>query len=327
MVCGADPSRTLVEVGGMTSLPMRIVVTGAAGFIGSHSVEALVSAGHKVLALDDLSAGHLENLVAVRDSIEFERVDIRERARLQRLFVAWKPDAVLHLAARVSVPQSVSDPLETASVNLTGSLEILEAARLSATRRIVVASSAAVYGVRPRLPCRETDMPAPASPYAAQKLSIEHNLAAYGRVYGMQTIALRYFNVYGARQDPTSPYAGVIAKLHDCLINGHAFSVHGDGGQTRDFISVMDVADVNRRLLERDAPATLLLNVGTGRSASVMDLVQVMSLAMDRELELQHTPECAGDVRYSRASIACLRQILGRFHPRSLRLGVTEAFG
>jgi len=306
---------------------MRILVTGGAGFIGSHSVERLVSAGHEVLAIDNLSAGRLENLDAVRGQIEFERIDIRRRSGLRRVFRGWSPDAVLHLAAIVSVTQSVLDPLETASVNLSGALEVLEAARLFGVRRFVAASSAAVYGRSPRLPSRETDPTEPASPYAAQKRAFEHCLAVYREVYGLETLALRYFNVYGSRQDPNSPYAGVVAGLQSCLAAARPFDVHGDGRQTRDFISVLDIAEVNERVIAQPALPALMLNVGTGRGTSVLDLVEVTSRIWGREVELVFVPGRLGDVRHSRASIARLRLAVRGFRPRALRPGLAEAFG
>jgi UDP-glucose 4-epimerase len=305
---------------------MRVLVTGGAGFIGSHSVESLVSAGHDVLVIDDLSAGRRDNLRGVRSTVELQQVDVRDRDRLRDHFRRWKPDAVLHLAAIVSVVQSVEQPIETASVNLMGSLEVLEAARLAGARRLVAASSASVYGANPRLPCRETDPPAPASPYAAQKLALEDHLGVYQRLYGLETLALRYFNVYGSRQDPHSPYAGVVADLRECIQQRKAFDVHGDGEQTRDFVSVLDVADVNRRLIEAPALESPIANVGTGRETSVLDLVTALSRLLAVDVPLEFVAARPGDVRRSRANIRRLRAALPGLRTRGLRAGLADAF-
>ncbi|MGI8552850.1 MAG: NAD-dependent epimerase/dehydratase family protein [Dehalococcoidia bacterium] len=301
---------------------MRVLVTGGAGFIGSHSVGRLLSAGHEVLVVDDLSTGNEENLAAVQGAIRFERLDIRDGARLRQLFTAWKPEAVLHLAAVASISRSLAAPLETASVNLDGSLQILEAARTAGVRRLVFASSASVYGSTPRLPSTETDRPEPASPYAAQKLAVESHLAAYQGAYGIQATALRYFNVYGPRQLPQSDYSGVITILANALRRHEVFQVYGDGHQTRDYIAVSDVAEINGRAVEGLATDESLLNAGSGRSTSLLELIQACASIMETEPLLQFLPPRPGDVRYSQADIGRLCRASPAFHPRPLPEGL-----
>lgn len=317
-------ARSLERMTEAGDVAMRIIVTGGAGFIGSHTCERLVEAAHETLVIDDLSSGVPSNLASVSDRLEFEQLDIRDRARLRRAVAAWRPEAILHLAAIVSAPLSIEEPLQTASVNLCGSLELLEAARLAAVRRVVAASSAAVYGPEPALPSRETDSPMPVSPYAAQKLALEQHLAVYSAVYGLQTLALRYFNVYGPRQLPTNPYSGVISILLDCLMNGRPFPVNGDGAQTRDYVSVFDVALINQRALEAPSLPHQVINVGCGISSSLHDLIVVAESCLGQRPEIAFRPARLGDIPHSRASIERLRELIDATTLRPVAKGLCD---
>jgi UDP-glucose 4-epimerase len=230
---------------------MRILLTGGAGFIGSHTTTALLAAGHESLVLDDLSTGSAANLP---DGVPLQHADVRDHEAVQAAFAAFRPHAVLHLAALVSVPRSIEEPQLAHDINLGGLAVTLEAARRSAAQRFVFASSAAVYGPRPRLPSHEDDLLDPVSPYAAQKAAAELIGRAYRAAYGLETVALRYFNVYGEGQRADDAYAGVIARFRRTLIAGERATISGDGSQSRDFIHVADVARANIAALCGDDP-------------------------------------------------------------------------
>ncbi|MEI7851114.1 MAG: NAD-dependent epimerase/dehydratase family protein [Kiritimatiellales bacterium] len=222
---------------------MKYLVTGGAGFIGSHITDTLVEQGHDVVVLDDLSSGHKANLSEVWNKIEFIEGDICDAATC--LKAAEGCDGIFHEAALVSVPDSINRPRDNHDINITGTLNILEAARQQGVKRVVFASSAAVYGDNPELPKREDMLPEPKSPYALAKLTGEYYLKVYAECFGLETVALRYFNVFGPRQDPSSMYSGVISIFSERIKKGLPITIYGDGEQTRDFVNVADVVSAN----------------------------------------------------------------------------------
>ncbi len=222
---------------------MFVLVTGGAGFIGSHTVEALLEKGARVRVLDNLSSGNLNNLPLQHPSLEFVKGDVRNQDDVNACIKDITH--VLHLAALVSVPLSIEDPMSSHSINIDGYLNILNAARLAGVKRVVHASSAAVYGIPASLPLTETSDTKPLSPYGLEKLVMDQYAALYKELYNVSTMGLRYFNVYGPRQNPDSPYSGVISKFASLASQGQGFTLFGDGLQTRDFISVKEVASVN----------------------------------------------------------------------------------
>ncbi|MBN1556946.1 MAG: SDR family oxidoreductase [Lentisphaerae bacterium] len=289
------------------------LVTGGCGFIGSHLCERLAAEGAAVRVLDNLSSGYEANLAAVRGRVDLRRGDIRD------------PDAVgdamqgatyvFHLAALVSVVDSIERPLDNHAINIAGTLNVLEAARRAGVRRVVLASSAAVYGNTPELPKRESMLPQPESPYAAAKLAGEALLSVYSRQYGLPGAALRYFNVYGPRQDPKSIYSGVISKFADDAVQGRASTVFGDGRQTRDFVYVRDVVEANLLALRsRAAGRGEVFNIGSGATASLLDLLDAFSRLAGRTREPVFKDARPGDIRHSAASIENARRAL-RFEP------------
>jgi UDP-glucose 4-epimerase len=268
------------------------LVTGGAGFIGSHLVEALVARGERVRVLDNLATGRLENLSAVKDSVEFIQGDLRDRAVVSRAMKGV--EIVFHHAAFASVPLSVEDPLTTHDVNATGTLNVLLAARDAGVRRVIYASSSSVYGDDPRLPKREEMEPDPCSPYAVSKLAGEHLCRAFWPVYGLSTVSLRYFNVFGLRQDSDSPYAAVIPKFVECLNAGEPLPVYGDGEQTRDFIPVSSVIEVNMQAAAREGIDGEVFNVGSGQPVSLLDLIALLGNVSGREPRIRFLPEIVG---------------------------------
>lgn len=282
---------------------MRILVTGGCGFIGSHLSEALVQAGHQVRVLDNLSTGRRMNLAAVADQVEIRVGDVRAADVVSEACRGM--EAVFHEAALVSVVDSVTRPRDNHDINITGTLNVLEAARQHGVPRVIMASSAAIYGNDPALPKQESMRPSPASPYAIAKLTGEHYLQVYSQLYGMQNVALRYFNVYGPRQSAASPYSGVISKFVQCLQQGVAPTVCGDGQQSRDFVYVQDVVQANVAALtcscEGVEPA---FNVASGRVTTLLGLLQVLGELAGRSLVPEFAPARAGDIRHSAADIS-----------------------
>ncbi|MEJ5358819.1 MAG: SDR family oxidoreductase [Desulfobacterales bacterium] len=276
-----------------------VLVTGGAGFIGSHLVERLVAEGFAVRVLDDLSSGRPANLAGVRGRIDFREGDIRDPAALRPAVSGCS--RVFHLAAVVSVQQTIRDPAGSAAVNETGALQVLEAAREAGVRRLVFASSSAVYGDDPRLPLREDLPPRPRSPYAVQKLAVEHYLAVYRDLFGLSTASLRFFNVFGPRQDPSSPYSGVISIFFTRALAGEAPVIYGDGLQTRDFVYVADV--VEALLLAARSRDCGVFNVGTGREVDILSLWRHIAALTGCPRAPQHLPPRPGDIRRSVAAV------------------------
>jgi UDP-glucose 4-epimerase len=304
-------------------MTQHYLVTGGCGFIGSHLTEALVREGARVRVLDNLSSGRLENLAAVRDRVELIVDDIRDPAVVRR--AAEGVDGIFHEAALVSVFEAIERPRDNHDINATGTLTVLLAAREQRVRRVVFASTAAVYGNDPELPKRETMRPEPESPYAVAKLSGEQYLRIFNRLYGVEAIALRYFNVYGPRQDPRSPYSGVVSRFVECARTGQPPVVFGDGLQTRDFVFVGDVVQANLAAMRSPrAGGGEVCNIASGRTATLLDLLATLSRLLGRDLRPIFEPARPGDIRHSAASIERARDLLG-YRPRfDLHQGLSE---
>lgn len=279
----------------------KALVTGGAGFIGSHLVEALADAGCEVAVIDDLSAGRLENLATVCDRIAFYRGDIRDEALLDRALHGC--EVLFHLAAAVSVPWTVAHPVASAAVNEIGTLQVLEAARRQGVRRFIGASSCAVYGDGAGNPKKESMAAELLSPYALQKFVGERYGRLYSELYGLETLFLRYFNVYGPRQDSSSPYSGVISIFMSHAIRGTAPVIYGDGRQSRDFVFVQDVVQANLLAAGFQPARGQVFNIGTGRSVRIADLWQAIRKVSGSELEPVYEAARAGDIRKSAAAI------------------------
>jgi UDP-glucose 4-epimerase len=274
------------------------LVTGGAGFIGSHIVDRLLADGYRVRVLDDLSTGKRENLPE-SDDLEFVTGDV---GSYDDAHAAMKDvELVFHEAAIASVPKTIQDPIGSQRTNYQGTLNVLEAARQQGTKRVVFASSAAVYGDLPELPKRE-DMPLkPLSPYAVDKLASEYACQMYTHLHGLETVCLRYFNVYGPRQDPGSPYSGVISIFADRLINGKPAVIYGDGEQTRDFVFVSDVVEANIKAATLEKAAGRVINIATGRVVTLNELLKSMCRILNRGFNPGHEKVRYGDIKHSSA--------------------------
>ncbi len=285
------------------------LVTGGAGFIGSHIVEALVGRGDRVRVLDNLSTGFLSNLQPFREAIEFIEGDVADPAAVRRAVEGV--ECVFHEAALASVPMSLEQPLQTHTACATGTVTLLDAARRAGVRRVVYASSSALYGDRPTSPKRETDLPAPISPYGAAKLAAEYYCGAFSATFPIETVALRYFNVFGPRQDPKNPYAAVIPIFITAILDGRPPVIFGDGTQSRDFTFVGDVVAAN--LLAADAPqaANRAMNVATGRSIDLLELLAGLNEVLGTRIEPSFAPPRVGDIHESTADITLARTLLG----------------
>jgi len=288
------------------------LVTGGAGFIGSHLVERLLADGARVRVLDNFSTGARANLgfaPRFRRHLEVLRGDIRNLSVVLR--AARGARVIFHQAAMRSVPRSVKDPLGANANNVNGTLNVLEAARRCRVPRVVYASSSSVYGDRPDLPKREDQSPAPVSPYAASKAAGEQYAAIWTRLYGVETVGLRYFNVFGPRQDPKSEYAAVIPRFILWGLSRRPLEIHGDGTQSRDFTYIDNVVEAN--ILAAKAPAVPgeVFNVGCGRRVSLLEIVAKLEAIVGRRLERRHTPSRAGDVPHTLADVAKAKRLLG----------------
>ena len=290
------------------------LITGGCGFIGSHIAEALVAEGHRVRVFDNLATGHLENLNGFADHVEFVRGDIRDPAALQAAMQGI--EFVFHEAALVSVAISVEQPEENDAINIRGTLNVLQAARAAGAKRVVLASSAAIYGNNPELPKREEMLPEPESPYALAKLVGEHYLHLFSTLYGLQTVVLRYFNVFGPRQDARSMYSGVISKFAADLQAGRAPTIFGDGGQTRDFVFVKDIVQANLLAMRSDKVGRgEAFNVATNTQISLLALLEALQQIVGRRVTPQFREARAGDIRHSFADISKAKRVLG-YQPR-----------
>ncbi len=302
----------------------RALVTGGAGFIGSHLVETLVRRHCEVVVLDDLSSGHLSNLESVRKHITFVRGDIRDTQILNEITPGC--DIIFHLAAVVSVTRTVAEPVASTGINDLGAVEVLDAARRHHVGRAVLSSSSAVYGDDPELPKTESMTPSPASPYAVQKLTNEFYSALYHRLYGVQTTCLRYFNVYGPRQDPSSPYSGVISIFMRRALENQAALIYGDGCQTRDFVHVEDVVQANLLAAANSAAAGQVFNIGTGRSVQINAVWQLVAGMAGCQAGVEYMASRPGDIRHSLADIARAEKVLD-FRPAvQFEMGLQRTF-
>ncbi|MEZ5354376.1 MAG: SDR family oxidoreductase [Bryobacteraceae bacterium] len=278
----------------------RFVVTGGAGFIGSQLVRSLLREPHASIAvIDNCLSGKKENLSEVWDEIEFHDADIRDAEAMQRLLRG--ADAVFHLAAIPSVPRSISDPVPSHDVNINGTFEVLRACAGGGVGRVVYAASSSAYGDTPTLPKTESMQPNPKSPYAAQKLMGEYYASCFHSCFGLETVALRYFNVYGPRQDPSSPYSGVISIFMSCLLEGRSPTLFGGGDQTRDFTYVEDVASLCIKASKAEGVGGCMFNAGNGNRYSLKEVWQTLNEIEGTSIPANAGPPRAGDVQDSQA--------------------------
>lgn len=288
---------------------MRYLVTGGAGFIGSNTVDELVRRGHSVVVLDDLSSGKEENLADVRTKITFMKGSTTDIEAVQKAI--HQADYVIHLAARTSVPRSVKDPLDTNRVNVDGTLNVLLAARDNKVKRVVYAASSSAYGDTPILPKTESMQPVPISPYGVAKYIGELYAYAFDRCYGLQTVSLRYFNIFGPRQDPDSPYSGVLSRFSAAFLDDEQPIVFGDGEQTRDFTYVDNAVQANLLACEAPGGSTGVFNIGTGERVSLNQTLDLLRCISGKNLQAKYEAPREGDIRDSLADISCAREALG----------------
>ncbi|MEE8452078.1 MAG: SDR family oxidoreductase [Thermoguttaceae bacterium] len=285
------------------------LVTGGAGFIGSHIAEALVERGDRVRILDNLSTGHLSNLDGFRDQVEFVEGDLIDADVVAK--VVDGVDCIFHEAALASVPRSVEDPLATNAACVTGTLTLLDAARRAGVRRLVYAGSSSAYGDQPTSSKRETDLPAPISPYGAAKLAAEFYCQAFTSTYGFETVTIRYFNVFGPRQDPDSPYSAVIPLFLTALIEGRQPVIYGDGRQSRDFTFIANVVHANLLAADAQGVAGRTFNAANGRTTDLLTLLDTLNRLLGTDIKPKHEPPRVGDVMESLADITQARELLG----------------
>ncbi len=285
------------------------LVTGGAGFIGSHLVEGLLDDGHTVRILDNFSTGSRQNLAGLHGHVEMLTGDVTDFATVEKAMRGI--EFVFHQAALASVPRSVADPLATHRACVDGTLHVLLAARDAKVLRVVYAASSSAYGNSVRLPKAETDPTNPLSPYAAAKLAGEHYCAAFSKVYGLETVRLRYFNVFGPRQTPNSPYAAVIPLFIQAMTDGKSPLIHGNGEQSRDFTYVADVVQANRLAARAPGVSGKVFNVGCGGRSSLLQIVGYLNKLLGTHTRPTHGPERTGDVRHSQADIERAKTDLG----------------
>ncbi len=331
----ADPKDNFTDR--LNAVPRRWLVTGAAGFIGSNLVEALLAAGQQVVGLDNFATGHRSNLDEVRAAVGDERwsgfrlieADIRDRDSCARAVDGI--EIVLHQAALGSVPRSLADPLTSHDVNVTGFVNMLDAARLAGVRRFVYAASSSTYGDEPNLPKREERIGNPLSPYAATKLADEIYASVYARSYDFGSIGLRYFNVFGPKQDPDGPYAAVIPKWIAAMLGGRPIEIYGDGSTSRDFCYVANAVQANlRAALAPDEALNKVYNVALGERTSLNELFGLLRDGLARhQVHYDREPTYAdfrrGDVRHSEADISKARELLGYAPTHRIADGIAEA--
>ncbi|MBL8821908.1 MAG: SDR family oxidoreductase [Planctomycetia bacterium] len=287
----------------------KVLVTGGAGFIGSHLTEGLLQAGNDVVVLDDLSTGRESNLAAVRDRITLVKGSITDRQTVDQ--AVRGVEVVFHLAALPSVQRSVEAPLLSHEACASGTLNVLEAARLAGARRVVYAASSSAYGDTPGALRHETDAIAPLSPYAAAKLAGEHYCKAFTASYGFETVRLRFFNIFGPRQDPKNPYTGVIALFIDAMSQGKQPIIFGDGLQSRDFTYVLNATQAVMKAADAPRAVGKVYNIGVGGNVTLLDLIAGLNELLGKKLEPVFKEARAGDVRHSQADITAARADLG----------------
>jgi UDP-N-acetylglucosamine/UDP-N-acetyl-alpha-D-glucosaminouronate 4-epimerase len=292
---------------------MKVLVTGGGGFIGSNLVRALAERGDDVRVLDNFSTGNRANLAELAGDVEVVEGELRS---YERVHAATRGvEVVFHQGALPSVPRSVQDPLTTSAVNVEGTLNVLLAARDEGIRRVVFASSSSVYGNSDELPRVETQNPDPISPYGVSKLAAERYCVSFARVYPIETVALRYFNVFGPNQDPTSQYAAVVPRFVTAIAEERPVTVYGDGEQKRDFTFVSNIVEANLLAADADGVSGRVLNVATGRGTSVNELADTIGAVLGKDVEREYDAERAGDVRDSWADVSRARELLG-WQPR-----------
>jgi UDP-glucose 4-epimerase len=301
------------------------LVTGGAGFIGSHIATALVERGDQVRVLDNLSTGHTDNLKHISDDVELIEGDVAD-ARIVAQAVSGV-DCIFHEAALASVPRSVEAPLETNAACVTGTVTLLDAARKAGVRRVVYAGSSSAYGDQPSSPKVETDLPAPLSPYAAAKLAGEHYLHAFHSSYGLETVTIRYFNVFGPRQDPKSEYSAVIPLFVTAMLEGRQPTIFGDGLQSRDFTYIDNV--VHGNLLAADAKGAVgkSINVACGYQTNLLGLIAAINESLGTTIEPIHEAARVGDVRESLADISLAQKVLGYEPSVDFQTGLDRSIG
>jgi len=291
---------------------MKFLVTGGAGFIGSHIVDALVKNGDKVRVIDDLSSGRLENLEGARDKIDFIKAGITDKGDVSRAMEGV--DYVLHQAALRSVPKSLDNPMQYNNVNINGTLNILEEAKRRKVKRAVFASSSSIYGETKTLPNKEDFYPLLISPYALTKLAGEYYCRIFSEIYGVETASLRYFNVFGPRQSLENEYAVVIPKFITCMLKDENPPVHGDGKQTRDFTYVENVVDANIKAATALGIKCEVLNIACGKAYSVLDIIKYVNKILKKDIEPKFGPARPGDVKYTLADINKAKKLI-KFNP------------
>jgi len=288
----------------------KVLITGVAGFIGSSIARALLAEGAEVRGLDNLSTGKLENIEEIRKAIDFRQGDIQDATAVADACKGM--DYVFHEAAIPSVPVSVADPVGTNGPNLIGTLQVLEAARQAGVKRVVYAASSAAYGDSPELPKREDMAPAPLSAYAVQKLTGEYYLTSYAKMYGLETVSLRYFNIFGPRQDPTSQYSGVLARFISQMLAGTTPTIFGDGSTSRDFTYIDNVVSANLLAIKSGSHvAGKVFNVATGTSVTLLEAYEEVRRITGYTGTLDFKPERVGDIKHSLADISLARKELG----------------
>ncbi len=304
---------------------MKVLITGGAGFIGSHLADRLVVDGHTVTLFDNLSSGKRENLRGPASTAHLLVADVRDGEALA--CAARGMDAIVHLAAVASVQASMHDPLGTHATNLGGTLNCLMAAASCQVARVLYASSAAIYGDEAPAPVSETATSMPLSPYAADKLAGEHYLSYFARTRNLNATVFRFFNIYGPRQDASSPYSGVISLFADRLATGAPFVVYGDGRQTRDFVYIDDLIETLVRALGRQDLSCAVINVGTGIEQDLLALIDAFESLAGRRIVREFRPDRPGDIRRSCADVARLRTLLGLVPATPLRTGLGHLLG
>ncbi len=302
-----------------------VLVTGGAGFIGSHLVEALVARGARVRVLDDLSTGRADNLAAVAERIELLEGDIRDEAVCHA--ACDEARYLFHQAALGSVPRSLDDPATSLAVNVQGTANLFAAARRAGVERLVYASSSSVYGDSPRLPRREGEEGEPLSPYALSKRMTEEIASVFWRCYGLPSVGLRYFNVYGPRQSPAGPYAAVVPRFFLARLAGKLPVIYGDGGQSRDFTYVGDAVQANLLALAAAPADGRAVNIASGRRTTILELDRAIARLTGLDAAPRHEPERPGDVRHAQADLGAAAECLGYAAETDLASGLERALG
>lgn len=305
------------------ALTPKVLVTGGAGFIGSNLAEALIDRGAKVSIVDNFVTGFRENLEEIRGSFDFIEADIADQEYAAKAVAGV--DVIFHEAALPSVPRSVANPVETHKACVNGTFNLLVAAKETGVRRFIYAASSSAYGDQPTLPKLETMKPEPLSPYAAAKLVGEYYCQVFSKVYGLETISLRYFNVFGPRQNPSSQYSGVISRFIDAFMKDDAPVIYGDGQQSRDFTYIANVVDANIKAMEATQGIGEVINVANGERVSLLELVDVMKRVTGRtDVAADFQPERKGDVKHSQADNSRAKEWLGYEKLVGLEEGIRE---